>query len=63
MEPTVPQLRSFYRVVRQAVLLSSYVAFVELAEDQRLFVYMGRYDMQNVLTVFITPEGEVNGYE
>lgn len=64
MEPTIPQLRSFYRVVRQVVLLSSYIAFVELVEDQRLFVYIGRYDSsQSTLTVFITPEGEVNSYE
>ena len=60
-EPSIDQLRTFYRVVRQAVLLSSYIAFVELTEDQRLFVYIKRYDKSESITiVFITPNGEVN---
>jgi hypothetical protein len=39
VEPTIDQLRTFYRVVRQAVLLSSYIAFTELTEDRNLSVY------------------------
>jgi hypothetical protein len=61
MEPTIEQLRTFYRVVRQAVLLSSYIEFAELAEDGNLYVYVGRYDRPSVRTiVYITPGGEVN---
>ena len=63
MEPTLEQLRTFYRVVHQYVRLSSYVAFVELAEDGNLFVYVGRYNAPLVRsTLFISPEGEVNDY-
>lgn len=61
LEPTLKQLKTFYRVVRQAVLLSSYIAFVELTEDHNLFVYIGRYDeSEGNIIVFITPEGDVN---
>ncbi|PZD74949.1 hypothetical protein C1752_00874 [Acaryochloris thomasi RCC1774] len=60
-DPTIDQLRSFYRVVRQAVLLSSYIAFTELTEDGNLFVYIGRYDeAESSIIVSITPNGEVN---
>jgi hypothetical protein len=61
VEPTVDQLRTFYRVVRQAVLLSSYIAFTELTEDGNLFVYIRRYDEpESNIILFITPDGEVN---
>jgi len=64
MEPTFEQLRTFYRVVRQAVLLSSYIAFVELAEDGNLYVHVGRYDRPLVRsTLYISPDGEVNNYD
>lgn len=57
-EPTVLQLQTFYRVVRQAVLLSSYIAFVEMGEDENLYVYIGRYgdDQARILRV-IKPDG------
>jgi hypothetical protein len=64
MEPTLEQLRTFYRVVRQAVILSSFIAFVELSEDRRLYVYMGRYDdPQESSILSIAPNGEVNNDE
>ena len=64
IEPTIDQLRSFYRVVRQAVLLSSYIAFTEIGENQNLLVYIKRYDNpESNIIVFITPDGEVNSYE
>jgi hypothetical protein len=60
MEPTIEQLRTFYRFVRQAVLVSSYVAFVELSEDRNLYVYLDRYDSPLESWIFrITPSGEV----
>jgi hypothetical protein len=64
MEPTIEQLQTFYRVVRQAVILSSYIAFVEILDDRNLYVHMGRYD--NSLTrfiVYITPDGRSSNYE
>lgn len=64
MEPTFEQLRTFYRVVRQVVLLSSYVVFVELAEDGNLYVHVGRYDHPLVRSVVcISPDGRVNYYD
>lgn len=61
LDPTIDQLKTFYRVVRQAVLLSSFIAFAELADDQNLFVYIGRYDESGSnIIVFITPDGVVN---
>jgi hypothetical protein len=36
MEPTIEQLKTFYRVVRQSVILSSYIAFVEILDDSNL---------------------------
>jgi hypothetical protein len=64
MDPTLEQLRTFYRVVRQAVLLSSYIAFVELLEDLNLYVHIGRYDNpQARFIVYITPDGKSSNYE
>jgi len=63
MEPTIEQLRTFYRVVRRFVLLSSYITFVELADDGNLFIYAGRYNAPLVRSIlFIAPDGEVNDY-
>lgn len=59
MEPTVEQLRTFYQVVRQAVLLSSYISFVELAQDLNLYIYTKRYNApQASLVILVTPEGQ-----
>jgi hypothetical protein len=63
MEPTNEQLRTFYGVVRQAVMLSSYVAFVELAQNGNLYVYIGRYDSPPPLIVYVTPAGEAKNHE
>jgi hypothetical protein len=64
MEPTLEQLKTFYRVVRQSVVLSSYIAFVELSDDSNLYVHVGRYDnFQTRLIVFITPDGRSSNYE
>jgi hypothetical protein len=64
MEPTIEQLRTFYRVVRQAVVLSSYIAFVELSENSNLYVYISRYDNpQTRFIVYVTPEGRSSNYE
>jgi hypothetical protein len=58
MEPTIEQLRTFYQIVRQAVLLSSYISFVELPQDANLYVYTKRYDSPlSSLIVLITPDG------
>jgi hypothetical protein len=59
MEPTTEQLRRFYGFVRQAVLLSQFIQFVEPGEDQNLYVYVGNYDSNSVFVVYITPTGEV----
>jgi hypothetical protein len=59
MEPTIEQLRTFYQIVRQAVLLSSYISFVELAQDQNLYVYTKRYDAPlSSLIILVTPNGQ-----
>lgn len=58
MEPTIEQLRTFYRLVRQAVLMSSYIAFVELGEDRNLYLHVGRYDPETVFFITINPSGE-----
>lgn len=64
MEPTLEQLKTFYRVVRQSVLLSSYIAFVELSEDLNLYIHIGRYDNpQARFIVYITPNGRSSNYE
>lgn len=59
--PTIEQLQEFYRATRRAVLLSSYVSFVELAENGSLYVYFGHYDRPLARTIVsISPSGEVN---
>lgn len=64
MEPTLEQLKTFYRVVRQAVILSSYIAFIELSDDSNLYVHIGRYDNpQTRLIVYVTPDGRSSSYE
>ncbi len=64
MEPTLEQLKTFYRVVRQAVILSSYIAFIELSDDGNLYVHIGRYDNpQTRLIVYVTPDGRSSSYE
>jgi hypothetical protein len=63
MEPTTEQLRAFYQFVRRAVLLSSFIAFIELGQDKNLYVHVGRYKSQATLLFRITPTGEVNNGE
>jgi hypothetical protein len=61
MEPTTEQLRTFYRVVREAVVMSALINYVELGENGLLVVYVGKYDNQGQYTGFyvsITPTGE-----
>jgi hypothetical protein len=59
MEPTIEQLRAFYRVTRQAVrLFSCVIEFVELGEDQNLYVHIARYDPRDVFVIVIDPTGE-----
>lgn len=61
MEPTIEQLRTFYKVIRRSVLLSLYVYFVELPEDGNLYLYMGRENDSSIsVIVSITPAGEPN---
>lgn len=61
MEPTIEQLRTFYKVIRRAVLLSLYVYFVELPENGNLYLYMGRESDSSIsVIVSITPAGEPN---
>lgn len=58
---TPEQLRAFYGVVRQCVLLSSVVEFVELGEDGNLYVSIGRRDDREYrLVARIDPVGETN---
>ncbi len=60
-EPTQQQLSQFYRVARNAVLLSSYVAFVEMGSDGNLYIYLGRYDKPTSRTLLtINPEGKLS---
>jgi hypothetical protein len=64
MEPSIEQLKTFYQVIREAVLLSSYVAFVELSADKYLFVHVGRYDSSQArIVVVITPDGRSSIHE
>lgn len=63
MEPTPEQLRTFYRVVRQAVLFSSYIAFVELGEDGNLYIHIGRYESQEISIYCITVTGGITSDE
>lgn len=58
MEPTSEQLLAFYRIVRRVVLLSSFIAFVELAPDKNLYVYIGRYDALESSVICIVPNGD-----
>jgi hypothetical protein len=59
MEPTIEQLRTFYQIVRQAVLLSSYISFVELAQDSNLYIYTKRYDEPlSSLIILVNPNGQ-----
>jgi hypothetical protein len=58
MEPTDKQLLAFYRIVRRAVLLSSFISFVELAPDNNLYVYVGRYDVLESSIICILPNGD-----
>lgn len=63
MEPTIEQLRTFYRIAREAVAMSSFIIFVELGENGLLVVYVGKYDDQGRYTGFyvsIKPTGEYN---
>jgi hypothetical protein len=55
MDPTSEQLLTFYRIVRRVVLLSSFVSFVELAPDNNLYVYIGRYDALESSVICILP--------
>jgi hypothetical protein len=57
-------LKALYRLIRQAVMLSSYISFVELSEDRSLYVYLGRYDSPLDSSILcITPNGEVSNDE
>jgi hypothetical protein len=58
MDPTSEQLIAFYRIVRRAVLLSSFISFVELAPDKNLYVYVGRYDVLESSVICILPNGD-----
>jgi hypothetical protein len=58
MDPTDEQLLVFYRIVRRAVLLSSLISFVELAPDNNLYVYVGRYDALESSVICILPDGD-----
>lgn len=58
MEPTSAQLLAFYRIVRRAVLLSSFIAFVELTPDKNLYVYIGRYGTLENSVICIFPNGD-----
>lgn len=60
-DPTSAQLVKFYQVVRQAVLMSSYLAFVEMGSDGNLYVHLGRYDNPTSrMLLTINPEGELS---
>lgn len=58
MDPTNEQLLAFYRIVRRVVLLSSFIAFVELAPDENLYVYVGRYAALESSVICIFPNGD-----
>ncbi|MGB7415844.1 MAG: hypothetical protein WA902_16685 [Thermosynechococcaceae cyanobacterium] len=58
MDPTSEQLLAFYQIVRRVVLLSSFIAFVELAPDENLYVYVGRYDASESSVICILPNGD-----
>ncbi len=58
MDPTNEQLLAFYRIVRRVVLLSSFIAFLELAPDENLYVDVGRYDALESSVICILPNGD-----
>jgi hypothetical protein len=58
MNPTGEQLLAFFRITRRAVLLSSFISFVELAPDKNLYVYVGRYDVAESSVICILPNGD-----
>jgi hypothetical protein len=58
MDPTSEQLFAFYRIVRRAVLLSSFISFVELTPDKNLYVYVSRYDVLENFVICILPNGD-----
>ncbi len=58
MDPTDEQLLAFYRIARRAVLLSSFISFLELALDNNLYVYVGRYDALESSVICILPNGD-----
>lgn len=58
MDPTGEQLLAFYRIVRRVVVLSSFIAFVELAPDKNLYVYIGRYEVLESSVICIFPNGD-----
>jgi hypothetical protein len=58
MNPTGEQLLTFFRITRRAVLLSSFISFVELAPDKNLYVYVGRYDFAESSVICILPNGD-----
>ncbi len=58
MDPTHEQLLAFYRLTRRVVLLSSFVAFVELAPDENLYIYVGRYGALESSVICILPNGD-----
>jgi hypothetical protein len=58
MDPTDEQLLTFYRIARRTVLLSSFISFVELAPDNNLYVYVGRYDALESSVICILPNGD-----
>lgn len=59
--PTTGQLHSLYRVVREGVLLSNVVEFVEMGEDATLYVSFGRCeDRQYRVVARIAPTGEIS---
>ncbi len=64
MEPNLEQLKTFYRVVRQAVIFSSYTAFVELSDDSNLYIHVGRYNNPQIrFIVYVTPDCRSSSYE
>jgi hypothetical protein len=64
MDPTTEQLKAFYRVIRNFVVMSSYISFVELGQDENLYIHAGRYDAPSTRSiVYITPDGEIYSYD
>jgi hypothetical protein len=60
IDPSQEQLLEFYRVARRVVLLSSYIAFVELGSDRTLYIHISRYESpESRILIKINPDGEV----